>query len=136
MNLPKRALLPLPRATVDQISLGNHLALAACSGSGGSAHLFNELVRALYLTFYIGEMGYAAGTVELYRAAESGLEHSITRGNEDGTWVLEASARQLLEEVLRIHDNQLGSARAGDFMMAEQKLSQFIHSDRKASPFD
>ncbi len=78
----KNALLPLPQTRITEISLGYHLALAACGGVHGSSHLFNELTRAIYLTFYLGEMGYMPVALDLYRMAEAGLEAGIRRGNE------------------------------------------------------
>ena len=53
--LSKNALLPLSQARINDISLGYHLALAACAGPDGTSHLMNELTRAVYLTFYLGE---------------------------------------------------------------------------------
>jgi hypothetical protein len=41
-----------------------------------------------------------------------------------------------LEVVLQVHDSQLASARAGDLIKAEQRLTRFIMSAKTASPFD
>ncbi|WP_131542638.1 hypothetical protein [Paraburkholderia hospita] len=132
----KNALLPLPQARITEISLGYHLALAACGGVHGSSHLFNELTRAIYLTFYLGEMGYMPVALDLYRMAEAGLEAGIRRGNEKGSWQLDPSAVATLEVVLQVHDSQLARTRAGDLIKAEQRLTHFIMSGKTASPFD
>lgn len=134
--LSKNALLPLSQARVTDISLGYHLALAACAGTDGSSHLLNELTRAVYLTYYLGEMGYMPVSPDLYRMAEAGLEAAIRRAGEKGTWQLDASAVATLEVVLQVHDSQLASARAGDLVKAERRLTHFIMSGKSISPFD
>jgi hypothetical protein len=132
----KKALLPLPQSTVDKISLGYHLALAACRGSGGNSHLMNELTRALYLTYYLGEMGYERASAEFYRHAEAGLEEAIRRGHTDGVWRLEPAAALTIQDVLQIHDRQLATARTCHVADADKRLNHFITSDRRKSPFD
>ncbi|AUT76475.1 hypothetical protein C2L64_50705 [Paraburkholderia hospita] len=94
------------------------------------------MTRAIYLTFYLGEMGYMRVALDLYRMAEAGLEAGIRRGNENGSWQLDPSAVATLEVVLQVHDSQLASARAGDLIKAEQRLTRFIMSGKTASPFD
>ncbi|MEM5290175.1 hypothetical protein QEN71_35585 [Paraburkholderia sabiae] len=96
----------------------------------------NELTRAVYLTFYLGEMGYMPVSPDLYRMAEAGLEAAIRRADEKGTWQLEPSAVATLEVVLQVHDSQLASARAGDLVKAERRLAHFIMSGKTVSPFD
>jgi hypothetical protein len=132
----KKALLPLPQSAVDEISLGYHLALAACRGTGGNSHLMNELTRALYITYYLGEMGYEHASAEFYRRAEAGLEKAIQRGHADGIWRLEPGAALVLQDVLQIHDHQLAVARTGHVSDADNRLAHFISSNRRASPFD
>lgn len=132
----KNALLPLPQAEANEVSLGYHLALAACAGTGGNSHLFNELTRAVYLTYYLGEMGYAPVSLNLYRIAEAGLEAAIKRGSEEDAWRLDETAAETLEVVLQVHDKQLLSARAGDLLKAEDQLVRFIVSGATTSPFD
>ncbi|MBN3761037.1 hypothetical protein [Burkholderia sp. Ac-20365] len=132
----KKELLPLPTNTVKEISLGYHLALVACRGLAGNQHLMNELTRALYLAFYLGELGYGHADNEFYRRVEAGLEAAINRGVADGVWQLTAEAAGSMEELLQLHDTQLGSARAGHVMEADKMLRRFLLSQSKASPFD
>lgn len=55
--LNKTMLLPLPNISVQKISLPVHLALAACRGVAGNAHLMSELVRVVYLSYFLAEDG-------------------------------------------------------------------------------
>jgi hypothetical protein len=95
----------------------------------------NELIRAVYLTYYLGQMGYPSAPNEFYQQAEGGLETAIKHAQEKGQWQLDPDAALLLEEVLNLHDKQIGSARAKDLVEASERLNRFVRSG-KQSPFD
>lgn len=67
-------LLPLSRASSMDLSLVVHLALAACRGTEGNAHVMNELVRVVYLSYFLAQKNRHEPAVLLYLRAEAFLE--------------------------------------------------------------
>lgn len=55
-SLTKDLLLPLPIARVRALSLENHLALAAMRSGYGSVDVMSNLIRVVYLAYFIGEV--------------------------------------------------------------------------------
>jgi len=53
------SLLPMPAHSARELSLVHHLALAACRGHHGDAHQINELVRSVYMAYYLQRTGLA-----------------------------------------------------------------------------
>src|SRR6202166_2732879 len=51
--LSKSALLPMPAQSARELSLAHHLALAACRGDRANRHQINELVRSVYMFYYL-----------------------------------------------------------------------------------
>lgn len=72
-------LLPLPPGSVRKMSLQIHLALAACRKDGcGNSYQFNELLRILYITHLLQEMGFGKLPLEDYARAELGLSAALS----------------------------------------------------------
>lgn len=76
-------LLPLPRQVATEISLANHLALAVCQGSDGNAHLLNELLLAVYISYFLQQAASDDVPVKLYREAEAGLEVALNTAYQE-----------------------------------------------------
>lgn len=130
----KEMLLPMADRYVLNISLANHLALAACEKGQGNAHLLNELMKVVYLTFYLQVAGFGDVPVDLYRRAERMLEDAGISGRRDGLWYVPDEASAVLAGILLLHDRQLAEATVWRVMEAKRRLSRFIESDRE-SPF-
>ena len=122
-------LLPLARHVVNHISLSNHLALAVCRKGQGSGHLLNELIKAVYLTYFLQQSGFGDAPLDLYRRAEAVLEEAGWRAQEDGRWGVTPDAASTLEEILALHDQQLALAATWHVDAARHRLSKFIASD-------
>lgn len=122
-------LLPMTRQAVSDISLANHLALAVCRKGQGNAHLLNELIRVVYLTYYLQDAGFGNAPVDLYRRAEAELDQAVDRAQYDGVWQVSAEVASMLEEILAIHDQQLTAAATRHVMEANARFSRFIKSD-------
>lgn len=124
-------LLPLPSASVRKMSLQIHLALAACRKDGcGNSYQFNELLRILYLTHQLQEMGVGQLSLEDYARAEHGLSAALSRVEAEHRWLIDAETASLLERILQLHDQQLASIRMGDLTAATEQLQRFIRSGR------
>jgi hypothetical protein len=131
-HLSKEMLLPMSRQAVADASLTNHLALAACRKNQGSAYLLNELVRALYLTYYLQQAGFGNADPGLYRRAEAGFEEAGNRALREEVWGVTDEVAMILEQVLAIHDQQLASAALWHIVDARERLLRFAQSDRRS----
>lgn len=128
-------LLPIPRHTANRISLANHLALVVCRKGEGNPHLANELVRAVYMSYYLTRAGVGALSVEKYIRAEGALEKTIRSGNPEGAWQVDAEGAGALEEILTTYDEQLSSAPAWIVIDATDRLERFVEAN-KHSPIE
>lgn len=132
--MTRSMLLPLPAATTEKMSLQFHLALAACRKEGnGNSYQFNELLRALYITYHLQEMGFGSLPLQVFACAELGMNAALSKRKEDQAWFVDARTASLLEQILALHDYQLGAIRLKDLSAATERLERFIRSQR-ASP--
>jgi hypothetical protein len=75
--LSKSALLPMPAQSARELSLAHHLALAACRGDRANRHQINELVRSVYMAYYLQRMGFGEAPFECYEHAEAAFENAL-----------------------------------------------------------
>jgi hypothetical protein len=125
-------LLPLPSQVAAQISLANHLALAASKSSEGNAHLLNELLRAVYIGYFLEQASANDVPVELYRAAEVGLEEVLRTAHRENVWRVGEELGAVLERLLASYDLQLENAAAWLHVDARDRLERFIASDKQS----
>lgn len=83
-------LLPMPECAAREISLVNHLSFAACRSGAGSAYLFNELIRLVYLSFYVQDAGFGGTDLMIYARVEAAIERSLERAESGRAWMLDA----------------------------------------------
>jgi hypothetical protein len=121
-------MLPLSSQTLMDISLANHLALAVCRKDQGSVHLLYDLIRTVYLTYYLQRGGFGDAPLDLYRSGETALKEAAVRADRDGVWGVGEEATVILGEILSLHDRQLASAAMWNIVEARERLIQFIQS--------
>ena len=127
-------LLPLTVASTEKMSLQIHLALAACRRpKRGNSHQFNELLRALYVTYHLQEMGFGALPMHVFANAELRMNAALSNAKREQAWFIDAQTASLLEQILALHDQQLRSIALKDLTAAIERLERFIGSQR-ASP--
>jgi len=56
-------LLPMNEASAREQSLSSHLALVACRDGHGNGHLFNGLMRTVYIVWFLHQDGYGSEPV-------------------------------------------------------------------------
>ena len=61
----------MPAQSARELSLAHHLALAACRGDRANRHQINELVRSVYMAYYLQRMGFGEVPLELLRSVNS-----------------------------------------------------------------
>lgn len=128
----KDLLLPLPIARVNALSLENHLALAAMRSGHGSVDVISNLIRVVYLAYFIGEVDRDRGGLELFRAAEAVLERSTTQAGSRNEWTVPEEDHAVLGQVVVMHDRQLASIPAHCYAEAWARLQQFMSSNMRS----
>jgi hypothetical protein len=126
-------LLPMPDCAAREISLANHLGFVACRSGAGSAYLFNELIRLVYLSFYVQDAGFGDTDLMIYARVEAAIERGLERAESGRAWMLDAEDLPLFEAVLRESDRQLVHAPRHIHIGARERLERFATSGR-ASP--
>jgi hypothetical protein len=120
-------LLPLPIEQVKDVSLSAHLALAACRTGNGNKHQLVELIRATYLSYLLWKEGYGEIAYTAFCAAESKLEEAAARAERTGEWTLDEHDALLLEDIIRVYDEQMGSVSTQSYMRCTSRLNRLLH---------
>jgi hypothetical protein len=118
----------MDRASASERSLSCHLALVACRDGHGNSHLVNELMRAVYLSWYLERAGYGNQPVEQYKLAEYAVENTLAHAHETGEWQLASEVISDFEALLTLYDAQLAKAPLHEVFEVNQ--------DQEPHPFD
>ena len=124
--LTKSALLPMPAQSARELSLAHHLALAACRGDSGNRHQINELVRSVYMAYYLQRMGFGEVPFECYEHAEAAFENALAVAAKSAQWIISEQDAPVLGRLLALHDQQLSAAPMHRVVEAEKQLRQFL----------
>lgn len=131
--LSKSALLPMSAQSARELSLAHHLALAACRGERANRHQINELVRSVYMAYYLQRMGFGEVPFECYEHAEAAFENALSIAAKSAKWTVSEQDSPVIERVLALHDQQLSEAPMHRVVEAEKQLRQFLAGE-SASP--
>lgn len=129
----KTMLLPTPAATVRELALRNHIALAAFRDGKGNGHLLSDLIRVLYLVWYLQQAGFGAAKRERYLEAERILDVAA-KNADSNTWFIEAVDCVAITGFLDLYERQLSSAPVYVVREAHARVRHFAQSD-KHSPW-
>jgi hypothetical protein len=119
-------LLPMAEASAREQSLSSHLALVACRDGHGNRHLFNELMRTVYVAWFLQQDGYGKEPVNSFKTAEYAIEAALELAHVSNEWVLAEDTVSVFERLLALHDSQLASAPLHKVIHAEQRLRHFL----------
>ncbi|WP_227747277.1 MULTISPECIES: hypothetical protein [Paraburkholderia] len=103
-----------------------HLALATCRNGHGNGHLCNELMRAIYVAWFLQQAGYGNEPVEKFKTTEHAIEDALARAHESNEWLLAGDAMPAFEGLLALHDSQLAVAPLHKIIEAERRLKHFL----------
>jgi hypothetical protein len=131
--LSKSSLLPMSAQSAREMSLAHHLALAACRGDSANRHQINELVRSVYMAYFLQRMGFGDIPFECYEHAEAVFESALAVAAKCGKWIINEQDAPVIERLLALHDQQLSEAPMHRVVEAEQQLRQFL-AGTDASP--
>ncbi|MDQ0621951.1 hypothetical protein [Paraburkholderia graminis] len=129
--LSKTMLLPHTAAYVREVVLRNHLALAAFRCGQGNGERLAELVKALYVTWYLQETGYGALDHALYLEAERILDLAA-RSASRRIWLIEEKDCAPITRLLDLREQQLLSAPVHAVNEARARMVHFGRSDRRS----
>jgi hypothetical protein len=124
-------MLPHTASYVHKLALHNHVALAAFRARKGNGNLLAELVKALYLAWYLQEAGFDATDRELYLQAERILDKAARNASKD-IWYIESTECDPVTRILDLHERQLSSAPVYAVREAHARVLHFGMSDRRA----
>jgi hypothetical protein len=116
----------MDRSCASERSLSCHLGLVACRDGRGNSHLINELMRAVYLSWYLQRAGYGNLPAEQFKIAECAVENTLAHADETGQWRLEPAVLEDFETLLALYDAQLARAPLHEVLEAEQQLRRFL----------
>jgi hypothetical protein len=131
--LSKSLLLPMSAHSAREMSLAHHLALAACRSDSGNRHQINELVRSVYMAYYLQRMGFGDMPFEYYAHAEAVFENALAVAAKSANWIVSERDAPVIERLLALHDQQLSEAPMHRVIEAEKQLHQFL-TGTDASP--
>jgi hypothetical protein len=124
--LTRALLLPMDRASANAQSLASHLALVACRSGHGNGHHVNELMRVVYLGWFLQRAGYGNCPAGQFKVVEYAAEATLAHAHECGEWRLPDEMIVDFEALLALYDSQLASAPLHEVLAAEQKLRAFL----------
>ncbi|MFM0078758.1 hypothetical protein P0D72_07690 [Paraburkholderia sediminicola] len=111
-----------------------HLALEVLKAGTGNGHLLTELIRVVYVAWYLQEAGFGAIDSGYYLKAERTLARSGARAVETNIWQLDLADTTVLERVLALHDWQLQRVPISAMFEVQKRLTRFAQGN-KASPW-
>jgi hypothetical protein len=124
--LSKEMLLTLSTDKVKALTLEYHLALSTVrAGRGESGQIIN-LLRVVYLAFYLLDETASGADLALYRRAEAALGACIERAERGEKWLLLDHERAAAEQILVVHDEQLAAVPKHRYLAAWDRLQRFI----------
>src|SRR5258706_1197074 len=103
-------LLPGTQQSIRDLSLRNHLALAAFRAHQGNEYLLRETIRMTYLTYFLQRDGFGDTAESDYVEANSVIERAALQGERDGVWSVPPQNVPVLERILSLHNSQLTKA--------------------------
>jgi len=125
-------LLPMPRASADDLALRVHVALDALRRGCGSVHAAQTLTQTMILTGFLAEAGYGEATFEQMQQAEADISGAFDRGRDSGEWRLDDEAAARFAVIVSTYDYQLQRAPLWVVADASDRLDRF----RAGEPFD
>ncbi|MPV71349.1 hypothetical protein [Burkholderia sp. BE17] len=119
-------LLPLSTEKVRALSLENHLAFATVRAGRGDAEQIINLLRVVYLAFYLREETASGADLDLYRQAEAALDACVERAKQGERWLLFDCEQAAVESLLVVHDAQLAAISKHRYLAAWDRLQRFV----------
>ncbi|KVS50720.1 hypothetical protein WK39_28085 [Burkholderia cepacia] len=125
----KAMLLPLPFVLVRNISLENHMALAAMRSGHGTHDTMCALLRVLYVLFYMLDGREDTRDLSGLLEAEAILDKSVQAVASGQDWQVDGQGIPVIEAMLLRFDEVIGSVPAFRYQEAWEKMAKFARTD-------
>jgi hypothetical protein len=126
--LTRDMLLPMAATLARKVSLQNHMALVALRQGEGNADLVAELLRTVFIAFYLVDAGGLAPHTQAFIHAETTLKTVIKEAAHDKDWHLGEEHCEGIKTVLALHDAQLASLPVHRIERAKQWLMRVLEA--------
>ncbi|MCG5075486.1 hypothetical protein [Paraburkholderia tagetis] len=126
----KAELLPMPRASADELALQVHLALASLH-AGGAQHDAQALLHAHVLAQSIAGAGYGTLTPEQVRCADEAILACFAQGGAENAWRLDDTQFEAVKAIVGVYDQQLQSAPFWVLAEASERLERMRAGDAR-----
>src|SRR5260370_31636810 len=127
--LTRAMLLPMSAALVRKVSLQNHMALVALRQGRGNIDLAGELLKTVFVAFYLADPDHLATHAGHFPQAETAIKALIKDAVRDGGWRLEEDQCEGIEAILGLHDAQLSSLSVHRIEGAKQRLMRVLEKE-------
>jgi len=107
--LSRTELLPLVAAQARDQSLRAHMALVMVRSGHGDLAILGELLRTVFVTYFVYKSGGEVSYFEHFVEAESALKAGMDRGEAQGIWAVSNAGASALEIVLMLQDKHLAN---------------------------
>jgi hypothetical protein len=108
--LTKEKLLPPTAGSAREVSLRNHLALAACRSGAGSTALLGEMFIVASLSWFLREAGFGDEPDSFYHDVQGALERCVALTFSSEAWSIESADEVILAGLLCFYDQQFAAA--------------------------
>lgn len=124
--LTREMLLPMTVEVVSKVSLHNHLALVALRQGQGNADLIAELLKTVYVAYDLLAPDQRVANTENFARAESAVKAVIVHAAATDEWRLAECECENVEQILGLHDQQLGALPKHLIDAAKQRLMRVL----------
>jgi len=122
----REMLLPMTADVVSKVSLHNHLALVALRQGQGNADLIAELLKTVYVAYDLLAPDQRLAHTEQFTRVESAVKAVIVRAAATDEWRLAEAECENVEQILGLHDQQLGALPKHLIDAAKQRLMRVL----------
>ena len=120
----KARLLPMPRATADQLALEAHLALDILRRGQGRTCDAQTLLQAMILVGLLVDRGHGHLERPAYRAADAIICECFDRGRATNEWILDDGGFRAFARIVTLYDEQLCRAPLAALAEASDQLDR------------
>jgi hypothetical protein len=124
----KLPLLPITRASADDMSLRYHVSLEALRVGHGYVGAAQALATAMVVAFFLADAGYGTMSREAFSISEDILARCIKTGRSTDEWYFDDRGYQIFSALLKLHDRQLRKAPFSALLRANDRLKSFVKS--------
>lgn len=126
--LTRTQLLPMKPTAACAVSLRNHLALVTMRAGRGNADLASELIKTLYLAYFVCDKERLEPPIATYVEAEAVLKICIQESEAADEWRIAEDRCGAIGAVLCAYDRQLSSAPLHRVEVATERLDRILRA--------